>query len=168
MRNVLIIVGLLLILSCKNQKTEKELYELANAQYDSGKDSLCILSLDELIGLYPSNSEAIYLRAFANHRSGKMKEAITDYSKYIELEQNYDEAWYFRGVAKYQINDSTAIDDYNKTIELNPDFGEAYNNRAIIYLNKNEKENACKDLKSAQKLGIKNADSLILKYCNSH
>jgi hypothetical protein len=64
--------------------------------------------------------------------------------------------------------DTLTVMDGNKTIELNPDFGEAYNNRAIIYLNKNELENACKDLKSAQKLGIKNADSLILKYCNSN
>ncbi len=168
MKNISLIILMILAIACKNQKSEKELYTEAESLFNSEQDSLCIINLNKLIQKYTSNSEAIYLRAFSKHRSGKLNEAIEDYSKHIELKPDFAEAWYFRGVLKYQLNDSTALSDYNKAIELNPNFGEAFNNRAIIYIVKNEKEKACSDLKSAQKLGISNADSLIIKYCNSN
>jgi tetratricopeptide (TPR) repeat protein len=165
MKNTFILFLLILFHSCYQPNIQKELYYEAESLYNSGQDDLCIIKLDELLEKYPSNGIALYLRAFAKQRSGNLKGAIEDYSSYISIVPDNEEAYYFRGVVKYQLYDNTALDDYNKAIELNPIYGEAYNNRAIIYLNKKEIEKACIDLKSAQKLGISNADSLIMKYC---
>ncbi len=141
------------------------MYAEAESLYDSENDSLCIIKLDELIQQYPSHTDAIYLRAFAKHRSGKLAEAIEDYNLYIQLNSKDEEAYYFRAVAKYHVMDSSALEDYNKVISLNPQYGEAYNNRAMIYLERNENEKACLDLKTALELGIKVADSAYEKYC---
>lgn len=168
MKNTIIICLMIFFHSCYQANTQKEWYYEAETLYNSGQDGLCILKLDELLEKYPSNAIALYLRAFAKQRSGNLKGAIEDYSNYISIISDNEEAYYLRGVVKYQLNDSTAMDDYNKAIELNPNYGEAFNNRAIIYLNKKETEKACEDLKSAQKLGISNADSLIMKYCQSN
>lgn len=157
-----------MLISCHHEKSDTELYQEANTYYDSGNDSLCILTLNNLLDKNPRYEDGLYLRAFSKHRSEKFAEAILDYSSYILMHPLYEDAYYFRAVAKYQLKDTSAISDYNKVIELNPKYGEAYNNRAIIYLYRNENEKACNDLKSAQKLGISNADSLIIKYCNSN
>jgi tetratricopeptide (TPR) repeat protein len=163
-----IYICLFLLISCQHEKSDTELYQEANSYYDSGNDSLCIVTLNDLLDKNPQYEDGLYLRAFSKHRSEKFAEAILDYSSYILMHPLYEDAYYFRAVAKYQLKDTSAISDYNKVIELNPKYGEAYNNRAIIYLNRNENEKACNDLKSAQKLGISNADSLIIKYCNSN
>lgn len=156
------------LISCQHDKSDTEIYQEANTYYDSGNDSLCIVTLNYLLDKNPLYEDGLYLRAFSKHRSEKFADAILDYSSYISMHPLYEDAYYFRAVAKYQLKDTGAISDYNKVIELNPNYGEAYNNRAIIYLEKKEKEKACSDLKSAQKLGISNADSLIIKYCNSN
>lgn len=154
-----------MLISCQHEKSDTEIYQEANTYYDSGNDSLCIVTLNYLLDKNPRYEDGLYLRAFSKHRSEKFAEAILDYSSYILMHPSYEDAYYFRAVAKYQLKDTSALSDYNKAIELNPIYGEAYNNRAIIYLNKKEIEKACEDLKSAKKLGISNADSLIMKYC---
>jgi tetratricopeptide (TPR) repeat protein len=60
---------------------------------------------------------------------------------------------------------SGAIDDYNKAIKINPAYGEAYYRRGLAYVQLNNKDYGCPDLKKAEELGDNRASELLKKYC---
>jgi hypothetical protein len=51
-------------------------------------------------------------------------------------------------------------------IKIEPDMAEAYYNRALTLLYLKEEKLACKDLSKAGELGVKEAYSVIKRYCN--
>ncbi len=58
-----------------------------------------------------------------------------------------------------------AIDYYDKAIKEYPQMGEAFYNRALVLIFIKDKEKGCIDLSRAGELGIKDAYSVINKYC---
>lgn len=58
-----------------------------------------------------------------------------------------------------------AIQAYTKAIEAYPYMGDAYFNRALVQIYLKDKEKGCSDLSVAGELGVKEAYSVINKYC---
>jgi len=61
-----------------------------------------------------------------------------------------------------------AIESYNSAISLHPSMGEAYFNRGLVLIYLKDKEKGCIDLSRAGELGIKDAYSVIGKYCKDN
>jgi len=58
-----------------------------------------------------------------------------------------------------------SIESYNRAIDRYPYMGEAYFNRGLVLIYLKDKEKGCIDLSRAGELGIKDAYSVIGKYC---
>lgn len=60
-----------------------------------------------------------------------------------------------------------AIGSYTEAVELYPAMGDAYFNRGLVLIYLKDKEKGCIDLSRAGELGVKDAYSVIKKYCES-
>ena len=58
-----------------------------------------------------------------------------------------------------------SITNYSKSIDLYPYLAEAYYNRGLIQIYLKDKEKGCMDISTAGELGIKDAYSVIKKFC---
>lgn len=58
-----------------------------------------------------------------------------------------------------------SITNYSRSIELYPYLAEAYYNRGLVQIYLKEKEKGCMDISTAGELGIKDAYSVIKKFC---
>ena len=58
-----------------------------------------------------------------------------------------------------------SIENYTKAIELYPYMGDAYFNRGLVLIYLKDKEKGCIDLSRAGELGVRDAYSIIKKYC---
>ena len=58
-----------------------------------------------------------------------------------------------------------AIKDYSNSISLYPQMGDAYFNRGLVLIYLKDKEKGCIDLSRAGELGVRDAYSVISKYC---
>ncbi|MBX2963015.1 MAG: tetratricopeptide repeat protein [Cyclobacteriaceae bacterium] len=79
--------------------------------------------------------------------------AYRDYTEAIELDAVFVKAWINRGnILAAQKKYVEAIEDYSAAITYQPDYGVAYYNRAIAYFRLNKMNEACSDLKRAERL----------------
>ncbi|MBU8893914.1 MAG: tetratricopeptide repeat protein, partial [Bacteroidales bacterium] len=60
-----------------------------------------------------------------------------------------------------------AIKLYNAVIKQQPVFAEAYYNRGLTYIYLKESENGCMDMSVAGELGLKNAYTVIARFCEN-
>ena len=60
-----------------------------------------------------------------------------------------------------------SIENYTKAIELYQYMGDAYFNRGLVLIYLKDKEKGCIDLSRAGELGVKDAYSVIKKYCEN-
>lgn len=58
-----------------------------------------------------------------------------------------------------------SIDEYNEALRLYPAMGEGYYNRGLVLIFLKDREKGCIDLSRAGELGVKDAYSVIKKYC---
>ena len=58
-----------------------------------------------------------------------------------------------------------SIENYTRAIELYPYMGDAYFNRGLVLIYLKDKEKGCIDLSRAGELGVRDAYSIIKKYC---
>ncbi len=93
--------------------------------------------------------------------------AFNDFTQAITLKPDYAEAMVNKGNAELNLNRlNEAISDFTKAISLNHNLASAYYYRGLTYIKLNKKTNACNDFKNALNLGIFEAKSEIVKYCN--
>lgn len=133
-----------------------------------------ILSLDEehdestFGGITRQRQAAIYLTtARRKHLSFDFEGAIEYYSKILELYPNAEGVYVFRGNAKSALrNYGDAIADYTKAIELKEDNDSAYYERGRTKISAGDKEEGCKDLKTAEQLGNEYSGRFIRQFCS--
>jgi len=125
-----------------------------------------IEDFNRAIKLNPRNSSAYSNRGLANNIAGNTEAALADYNKAIELEPGFATAYSNRGLIYKNNKDyEKAVDDFTKSIEQNPNFADAYFHRASVFVAMNNLAAACKDFKTAQKLGYQNTEIMIDRYC---
>jgi tetratricopeptide (TPR) repeat protein len=99
--------------------------------------------------------------------TGNYLDALQDYSACISKSAKFSPGYYNRASVKSVLQDfSGAILDYSLSIFYDNTFAEAYFNRGVIYLFMGNKAAGCKDISKAGELGIKEAYSVLYKYCS--
>lgn len=84
------------------------------------------------------------------------KEAIEKFEQALEYNDKDAETWYYIGNAWFGLKDENkAFENFSKAIEVDPNYALSYVNRGKIYKERKDNENACKDWKKAESLGIK-------------
>ena len=124
------------------------------AQAVSEKDPLKEMELySRIIDIDPNIAEVYINRGILRKNMKDEEGALQDYNKAIELNPN-DAAYYNRGILKKDMNDKDgALQDYNKAIELNPNYAVAFNNRADLYLERDNLDKALADVNHSIDLG---------------
>lgn len=117
---------------------------------------------------YPQTYQAFYFQGLTLLDQGEPWDAMAAFTRAIDLNPT-PEAYFNRGIARTifaaRIGVTTRapdpIEDYNEAILLNPGFADAYYNRALAYLQLNNKEKAIADFQQAaelyEKLGRKSS-----------
>lgn len=65
-------------------------------------------------------------------------------------------------------NFEAAIAFFNMALNLKPDYTEALFARGQCYLLSNERDKACSDFEKSRKLGLKQSEEYITKYCGKN
>ncbi|HPJ82539.1 MAG: tetratricopeptide repeat protein [Bacteroidales bacterium] len=92
--------------------------------------------------------------------------AIDDLEKAAMLAPDFAHVYYNLGNLYCLSGDfPKSIGNYTRSIELYPYLAEAYYNRGLIQIYLKEKEKGCMDISTAGELGIKDAYSVIKKFC---
>lgn len=115
-----------------------------------------IQDFNKALKIKPDYDFAYYNRAKVYEELNLLNEAIADINKAIELNNNSD--YYLSRALIYKSLKKTeeSLRDFNKAIELNPKNGFAYINRGYLKREQlNDKNGAEKDIKMAEKLGVK-------------
>lgn len=137
---------------------EMAYYNRGNVYNALGNHQQAISDYNKALKLNPKDTEAYSNRGVAYNALGNHQRAINDYNKAIELNSNYAEAYYNRGLNYSKLGKhQRAITDCSKAIELNPLFSDAYYLRGLAYAMLDNKKMYIRNLKSAAKLGKKEA-----------
>lgn len=93
---------------------------------------------------------------------------LNDYKKALAISPDNPYILYNIGNTHLSLfNYPEAIASFKKAIEKNKELGEAYFNLGLTYIYISDKSNACNNLSKCGELGIKQAYTLLKKYCNN-
>lgn len=132
------------------------------------------IDFNKVIELEPGFKDAYINRAFyIKEKQGKYAEAISDYNQFIQLNDNGDNAFALnnRGFSKYKLGQyEEALKDISNSIKLDPKNAFAFKNRALIFIEMDSINEACRELNKAIELGFttsygNEAADLLNQYC---
>lgn len=106
-------------------------------------------TLNAAIAVDPKTPESWMLRCSVQFEFQRFQEAYQDCNKAIQLEPNYAVAYLLRGMSALRLgNSKDAIVDASRAIQIAP-HAIFYNNRAVIYMNVRQYEDALPDFAKA-------------------
>ena len=127
-----------------------------------GNDTQAMGDYNKAIEIYPQYAEAYNNRGNTYLRLSNYKQAIEDYDKAIKINPNYAKAYSNRGNTYLGLsNYEQAIGDYDKALSINPDYARVYANRGLAYSKLGHYGQAIEDLKTAARLGYKDAQNTL-------
>lgn len=177
MSRLFVLITLIMIMAgCQYRKKD------AQAYYERGMNKVAkenykqaLEDFTQAIEMDKDFADAYYARAFyVKEKTGDYIGAIEDYTQTIELQTNDNDAKAYsnRGHAKFMLKDyKGAIDDIQAALSLDPNDPYTYRNRALIFIQINNKPMICPDLMKALELGYSKlfddeVQRLFDKYCN--
>lgn len=119
----------------------------------------------------PDREKALELsrKGTQEYRSGDINKAIDFFDDAIELQPDDAELYNKRARAKRKALDfNGAISDYEKVIKLSPGHYKAYYNLGIIQYNLGDKDNACRNLRTAREKGSIAAKDALEELCPNY
>jgi tetratricopeptide (TPR) repeat protein len=133
---------------------------------DQNKTEDALSDFRKAIELNPDFPLAYFNRGILYTNEKRTAEALTDFDKAIELNPVYTKAYLNRGNVFFsEKRYAEAIASYSKAIELEPDYADAYYNRGLAEYYFEKKEDACKDINQAARMGYKLAANTSLQIC---
>ena len=125
-----------------------------------------IADFDMAIKLNPQSSIEYHRRGEARFEIGDYNGAIKDFTVSLQLNPKNEQALVTRGTSKYNVGDyKGAIKDYDKTLEINPRDSVALLKRGLSKMQLGLVESGCLDFKESLRLGYKEAQEYINKFC---
>ncbi len=150
----------------KNEKLPYPRAERAYQRLQSGDLKGALEDYDEVVRLEPKEEENYINRGLVKEKMKNLEGALADFTQAIKLNEKNPRAWVCRGNVVSKMGKwAEAVEDYTIAISHDAKHGRAFYNRAICQQNVGNSFEACVDLKSASRLGIKDADKLIPKIC---
>jgi len=151
------------------EKNSKLPYPRAERGYQrmlSGDLKGALADYNEVVKLEPNEADNYINRGLVKEKMHDLSGALADFSHAIKLDERNPKAWVCRGNVVSKLNNwKEAIEDYTVAAALDNSYGHAYYNRGIAYQNSGNPAAACADLKTAVKLGVKDAEKIITKVC---
>ena len=153
----------------KNDKNNTNAINFRGQSYfNLQKFDLAIIDFNNVIELDNSVKEVFYLRGISNGLINNHNQAIFDFTKAIILDPKNEKYYKNRLVSYTKLKKyKDAIKDYSMLINMeNTNKIDLIEKRASLYLLLKNNDSACKDWYTAKKLGSKDAESKIKKYCS--
>lgn len=92
-------------------------------------------AIDEVIRLYPDNSDLYLNRAFLRYKNDDYQGAMNDYDETIRLNPTNEDALFNRALLHFEVLElKEAADDFSSVLKLDPNNFHALYNRALVYL----------------------------------
>jgi tetratricopeptide (TPR) repeat protein len=170
------IAVLLMITSCQYKKRDAQgYYERGMNKVSKENYKQALQDFTKAIELDKNFVDAYFARAFyVREKTGDFIGAIEDYTRAIELKNSDNDAKAYsnRGHAKFMLKEyKEAISDIQAALSLDPNDPYTYRNRALIFIQIDNKPMICQDLKKALDLGYTKlyddeVERLFHQYCN--
>ena len=139
----------------------------ANA-YESGEFQLSAMYHTKAIEANDRDDLAYISRGKALLRTGAYGQARQDFIKAMQLDASRTEAFYLIGNSLFHEKKyKDAIGFYERYLSVDKGYENVWFNAAMAYLNLKEAEKSCQYLQQASRLGMKQADDMITKHCDS-
>jgi len=107
----------------------QELFDQANALYESGHLEQAAEAYRRSIEIEPERSEAHNNLGNTLLRLGKAREAIDSFDRALQLQPNNPQAFYNRGIALHNLGQfESAVESCRRAVTLDPAFAAAWNN----------------------------------------
>ncbi len=130
----------------EDKDKELELIGTVIEDIESENFNQAMNSIDEIIESFPTSAIAYDLKGLLLKREGKLEPAAAALERAVELEPNFAIAWYNLGQLERSRNNFEQAKTYlDIAIELQGDLTKAYFERALLYKQIGQKENALKD-----------------------
>jgi len=127
-----------------NSYKNERLQEL-NRHYNSRNFNTVITKANELLKLYPKETNIFIIQGASNAAISKFSEAIKCYEKILKVDSNSSIAYFNIAIMYDSLKlPQKAIENYKKAIENQPDYADAYNNMGSAYKELRDFENAFK------------------------
>ena len=138
----------------------------ANKEFDSNNYVTAKTYFDELLTIYPYNTDYLERRGFCNQYIGDYRSAISDFSRAIDINGSRPSLYFFRGNNWAKLQEfEKSIEDYQQAIRLRPTLKSVYNNLGMSYLNLSQTEEACSYFKKGKELGDESAEKHYSQHC---
>jgi protein O-mannosyl-transferase len=133
---------------------------------NEGRTDQAFKDYEMALKLNPAYAEAYVNMGVLLHQQNKLEEALTEYNKALTLNPANPQVYYNIGLImmtkkKYQ----ESIVNFSKAIEIQNDYPSAYYNRGLTEIYLQNKDAACRDFGTAQKLGFSGASDALKRYC---
>lgn len=150
----------------KNEKLPYPRAERGYQRLQSGDYKGALEDYNDVVRLEPNEPDNYINRGLVKEKLKDYAGALADYSHALKLDEKNPKAWVCRGNTVSRLgNWKEALEDYGAAIILDNSYALAYFNRGIAQQNSGNPTAACQDLKTALKLGVKEAEKLIGKVC---
>lgn len=111
---------------------------------------------DHAISLDPTEPDYFLNRGLIREKLNNPQGAYSDYTEAIRLQNDYGMAWLNRGNLLAKLGKlQEAVEDYTVAITYVPNYASAFFNRAMVLNRLKQRDLACKDLQTAERLGSK-------------
>lgn len=148
---------------------------LEEAYFDRGEVKMelndyigAISDFKKSVELKPNDLEAHYLKAICNYHYGYEDIANKEMLDILKIDSTYANAQYFVAEYLYEKQEyKQALLEFNKLFELETPHADAYVFRGYTKFELGDEKGACDDWKEAQKLGDKEAEHDLNKYCKT-
>jgi tetratricopeptide (TPR) repeat protein len=164
MKNILLILTFITLISCTSDPEEQLL--LARANINKGAYETARYHLDDLLKSDSTVAEAYMLLGRLENKLNNYKEAKTILDRCLANNPQYVEAYKERSVTNKKLGlNSEAIADLTKLLTLYGEDGSIYLDRGNLYLGVGKLDDACRDWLKAGELGETEALRIHKKFC---
>jgi len=148
-------------------QTNKKYFEnRGTAKMQLSDFSGALSDFNKSLELDPANVQVYYNKGMAHLNLHDTIAAVNMFKMSADNTSNKIDPYYQLGFIYFAKHDyNVALKYFNDVIRLKDNFAEAYFNRGITKLNMKD-ESACNDLRTSLKMGYKQAEKIILNYCN--
>ncbi len=145
----------------------KSTYNLGRAYEELGQYDKSLESYQAALEIDEKNVNVLLSLGKYYFREGKFNDAAFYFDKATQQNNNLAMAQYLKGRAYHKAGETDqAMEAYNSTISIDGQYGEAYLYRGALKIYLKRKSSGCNDIKTAQSLGVEEAQAALDEYCN--